>query len=206
MTTKAFRRTRRLRTLGFAGACAAGLTAGAGQAGIISSGIVDQDVPLGGDWLLDMNGDSTDEFRFNSVTGMAFATTMTSLNGLFLQDGAGIALRLADGTTIDASGTYSSTNDYSVLTTLSGGGDWDAPYPVTGYLGLSFAIGGGTHYGWVRITGTGHSAITVNEWAYEDLADTAIRAGDTGASVPVPGTALLIGAGLGIGAWRRRSR
>jgi hypothetical protein len=45
------------------------------------------------------------------------------------------------------------------------------------YLGLKFAIGGETHYGWARMTVT-RSAVTLTGYAYETVANKPIMAGE----------------------------
>lgn len=66
------------------------------------------------------------------------------------------------------------------------------PSDVTGYLGVRFAIGGQTHYGWVRIrveldtytaNGVGTnigsvSRLTILDYAYHNLPNTPLRVGD----------------------------
>ena len=79
---------------------------------------------------------------------------------------------------------------------------WDeSGVDVRGYVGLSVRVpeeGYATHYGWVDIS---YSSITaqwsVNGWAYEKLADTAIGAGAV-ESIPEPATAMLLAIGGGL--------
>ncbi|MCH8902928.1 MAG: T9SS type A sorting domain-containing protein [Bacteroidetes bacterium] len=66
-------------------------------------------------------------------------------------------------------------------------GNW--PGATDKYLGLKFDIGGQTHYGWARLTISATAiSFTIKDYAYEDIADTVILAGDTGAltSVSLP--------------------
>ena len=83
-----------------------------------------------------------------------------------------------------------------------------------GYLGVRIPTegqAGSYNYGWIRfnITASDQTSdlpivVTVRGWAYEELADTAIHAGDEG-GVPEPGSlGLLAGGILGLAAWRRR--
>jgi len=57
-----------------------------------------------------------------------------------------------------------------------------------GFVGVRFQIDGNTHYGWIAFEGTwdppGWSEGRIAGWAYEDVPDTAIAAGDQGAVVP----------------------
>ena len=55
----------------------------------------------------------------------------------------------------------------------------------SGYMGVRFGINGNTHYGWIAYEGTGYAEGKISGWAYEDVADTAIAAGDTG-TTPIP--------------------
>lgn len=52
------------------------------------------------------------------------------------------------------------------------------------YLGVKFAIGANTHYGWVRMTIPGNSeSITVKDFAYNATPNTPILAGATGVGI-----------------------
>ena len=59
-------------------------------------------------------------------------------------------------------------------------GDWDSN--STGFLGVKFAVGGGDHYGWIKVAtesnATGLLGLTISEWAYEDVSGGGILAGD----------------------------
>ena len=94
-------------------------------------------------------------------------------------------------------------------------GNWGNS-PPNRFLGVKFLIDGATHYGWVRLTLTGHhdSPIsgTITGYAYETVADKRILAGaleksanDEGATSQAPGLSLGV---LALGAdglplWRR---
>ncbi len=69
-----------------------------------------------------------------------------------------------------------------------------------GYFGLTFEIGGDTHYGWVDFS-EDTSTQTIYGWAYESDAGVGIRAG----AIPEPSSTALLGVCL-IGAWMRRRR
>jgi hypothetical protein len=59
-----------------------------------------------------------------------------------------------------------------------------------GFVGVRFQIDGNTHYGWIAFEGTwdppGWSEGRITGWAYEDVPDTAIAAGDQGPQPPIP--------------------
>ena len=74
-----------------------------------------------------------------------------------------------------------------------------------GYIGFRFDNGadnGDFHYGWVRATGDASGTVlTLNEWAYEDQANTPI----TAPAVPEPGSLALLAMGAGaLATYRRR--
>lgn len=75
---------------------------------------------------------------------------------------------------------------------------------IPGFLGFTFqpTSGGSTHYGWMQVTINNTGAGTIHDWAYDDVADTAIEAG----AVPEPGRALLLLAGLSAALLRRRHK
>lgn len=59
-----------------------------------------------------------------------------------------------------------------------------------GFVGVRFQIDGNTHYGWIAFEGTwdppGWQEGRITGWAYEDVPDTAIAAGDQGPQPPIP--------------------
>lgn len=72
----------------------------------------------------------------------------------------------------------------------------------TGYFGFSFDNGGGTQYGWGRVTmsGANHNSYVLEEFAYGDVGD-AITVGQ----VPEPGSLGLLALGaIGLTSWRKR--
>ncbi len=81
-----------------------------------------------------------------------------------------------------------------------------------GFLGVRFNISGNTHYGWIRVgisndAGGIPVALTVYDWAYNDVAGEGITAGQT---IPEPspaaGLALLAAGAAGVATWRRRKQ
>ena len=54
------------------------------------------------------------------------------------------------------------------------------------YLGLKFTIDGNTHYGWARVeVASDASWVKIKEYAYEDIPDLGIKAGEQDVSLPV---------------------
>lgn len=74
---------------------------------------------------------------------------------------------------------------------------------VDAFLGIEFEIDGGTHYGWIRISGSPNAvAGVIQEWAYESVPNRSILAG----AIPEPSSAVLIGISVcGFAMRRRRS-
>ena len=202
----AFSRKSSSRKLGLGAACVAGLVATSAQGAVISSGVVDIDVFEGSNLNIDVDGDTVDDYFFTAITqGKGGGTIVTiqpfdqSFPGtdLYAFDAGGNFDQLSANDAIDGSlnfvfspGDFTSSNQWSV-------GD-------RGFVGLSLEISGATHYGWIDVTHTTSSTVTVHQWAYEDVAGASISAGDTGAAVPATGTAGLF-AGL-LGAFFSRFR
>ncbi len=80
-------------------------------------------------------------------------------------------------------------------------GDWPGK---TGYLGLSFDPGDGTHYAWAKLTMPEDAGyLTIDGYAYETQIDTPIDAGQT----PLPSSLVLLASGaLGLLGFRRLQR
>jgi len=136
---------------------------------------------------IDFNGDNTEEynFRWDHFGGPDWFLHMT-FNGTNEMAGSGSSefyiTPLANGTTIANSLTY--------------GNDFPEPFIGSGnnsnfmglndrYVGCKFILGGITHYGWVRVNLDNNLNFIVKDYAYETTPDTAIDAGDIGATTSV---------------------
>jgi hypothetical protein len=110
---------------------------------------------------------------------------------------SGVAFNITDKILVNADGK-------------GGVGEW-RPAPIRGYAGVQFDIGGSNYYGWLDISVTDFRPLrstfsaTLHSYAYEDVADTAILAGNTG--VPEPSILFLFGiSGVAMTVVRRSSR
>ena len=84
---------------------------------------------------------------------------------------------------------------------------------TSGYVGFRFSMDHGStwQYGWANLTLLAYdNGVTINSWAYDTAANTAITVGDTG-SVPEPaetgaGLGLLALGAAGLRSWRKSRR
>lgn len=82
--------------------------------------------------------------------------------------------------------------------------------PGSNFIGFALDIAGGTHYGWAELI-IGSESLTINQWAYNDVANGSINVADfdNGGSNSVPeptGLALLAAGAAGIARVRRRQK
>ena len=120
------------------------------------------------------------------------------------------------GASIDAGSSYS-VSGFKPLADYSGpggtrvGGTFAAGTSFVGVI-LPTGIGSNVNYGWIRVTvpAATTSPLTIVDWAYQNTANTAILAGDTGQSssaVPETGSTALFSLGAaGLCLWRARKR
>jgi hypothetical protein len=156
---------------------------------------------------LDMNGDQIDDFKFevNTITGSStmyygllnftysgVAAGATGLNGSVvgyfstsqsmnavsaLSNGVGIEVQsfvpdgmLAGNVDVVFTGMYSGS-----YTNVGFGNFSDV---TDGYMGVSFDVGGNTHYGWIRLSiPMSSDVITIKDYAFNEMPGGAISAG-----------------------------
>jgi PEP-CTERM motif len=173
-------------------------------------------------WTRDMTGTATpydNNALFTAPLGTGLTVgVMGAVNG-----GFNYPSRLNAGAVIDGSAAFLTLGQVSTAQSVgwladghAGGpgysaSQWIAAPNNTGFLGVRFKIGANDHFAWVRITvgpqsttpGSQPRAITVHEWAYEDVAGAGIAAGS--GVVPEPTSLGLLALGsLGLARHRRR--
>ena len=154
-------------------------------------------------YSLDINDDTIGDFKFRHDQTELFFQPVVGNAGLSvfgyeydpITAGISIGLRMEE--------SYSWRNDerhllgYSIIDTpdgeavLVGGG---AFYDTNAFLGVSFQVADETHYGWIHLVHDNEAeapfdlSLTIQDWAWETEADTAIIAG----AIPEPFSALLV--------------
>ena len=173
-------------------------------------------------WTQDRTGTATN-FDNNALLTAPLGAGLT-LGAVGLAAGGYMyPARLAGGAVIDGSAGFVTLPQVTSGTTVGWLADGNANGPGypgsqftvvptnTGYVGLKFKIAGNDHFGWIRITvapqstvaGSSPRAITVHEWAYEDVPGQGLEAG--AGVIPEPTSLGLLALGsLGLAAHRRR--
>ncbi len=157
--------------------------------------------------FFDLNGDGMDDFGFRNYNGtMSLVPVLGSSATATTQGGYDRYRPISAGTMVsqllDTPLLWMNDEDYLVSYMMHdptgeviGIGPWLGV--DHGLLGLSFDIGGQTHYGWMRLTDVSETEFLVHDWAYETHPGFGIIAG----VVPEPGTMALFVCGLGALGW-----
>lgn len=190
----------------FIGAVAGTLvSAGSAQAAVVYRANLNLTIPAtAAGVFIDLNGNFAtgttaitgwDINIFGTGTTLAFAAPAGASNFLRLPGvTTGSAGSLPIVTTVDGSGSFGA----GPVVFGSAPGEW--ALNASNYFGFRFNIGSATHYGWGRMEiGANGGVRTLQELAYDDVADKSICAG----AVPGPGALALFGLA---GAMARRRR
>jgi hypothetical protein len=138
---------------------------------------------MGDSFAIDFDGDSTDDItvlQSNNGNYELVQALPAGGNGVIAASNAGYfyASNLAYGASISAgAGSFRSFGSF-----CAGVGYAGSQFCGTGegYIGVEFAVGGDTHYGWVRVDVADSSNFIVLDYAYESTPNMAIAAGDMG--------------------------
>lgn len=158
---------------------------------------------------LDVDGDGTTDFQIGITEGgdntAARALFLNAVDGAtngalgvdapyFTNEAVGSVSNLDANAEVGAAGAFFPTG---VLASIYGADN--TPYynfiSTEGIVGFRFTAGAGTtHYGWARLAVNDNSEqITVQEYAFESMANTAISAGDKGGNTATDPDALADG-------------
>ncbi|MBN9660297.1 MAG: PEP-CTERM sorting domain-containing protein [Acidobacteria bacterium] len=174
----------------------------------------------GSSFNLDLDGDLTTDFTFQSGAGDSATVFAAYVNF----PGGGVTGPLASGTPVNAATAFNTTSPYKLakgnVDQAGVVGDNGGVYAIAPnqYMGLTFDISGVAHYGWARLevygTGTpevngllaqGQLNVRVMEYAYETNSRATIAAGQTTSTVPEPSSLAMFALGAaGLAAMRRR--
>ena len=162
------------------------------------------------DYVLDLNGDGTDDISFvASWTDAGFymreGTRILGYNyglsgDLFASSNLGESHEIGiDGQVWDTGGYHSIVN----MIVSHGSIPSDPSYPNQYYIGLEITMDNQPHYGWLSIQAPDNpdNRALVSGWAYESTPNTAILAG----AIPEPSSVGLFAIGA-IGVWTLRKR
>lgn len=149
---------------------------------------------------LDLNADLTIDFTIN-VSNEDQTTAQGTFSGESISIAAGTsnavltnnttfkyATALVAGNLIQStSTTWDNTGGVLAVNGSATNGFLTVPfsnagnYPNAGdkYIAVKFVIGANTHYGWIRVSVVNSTSITIKDFAYEDVANQSIEAGQT---------------------------
>jgi hypothetical protein len=160
------------------------------SADIIYSGVVDKPLERNASLELDLNGDGTTDFTvLNLIVGReaVLAVEAPSNNTVVITPPDAAALNPFDE--VSANDQLGGGLRGMVAFAVSSSGYYFSGYNSSGpwanaqnkFLGLRFVFpDGSNHYGWARLSVGGFNAVaTLHDWAYEDIPEKPILAGDT---------------------------
>ena len=187
---------------------------GMAQAGITYSGVLNTTVTSPNTLSVDFDGGGNDALFTLTATDIRLES---SSSGWAYAADPGPVTRFDVASTIDSSLTYQSASDQLIYFSDP---DWKGNFGKShlgtpGYVGFRLDTGSGYKYGWAQVeangsgtTGSTSTSLILKDFAYENLLDTPIAAGDTGISaVPEPSSMALFALGAaGLAALRRRKQ
>lgn len=145
-------------------------------------------LPQDAEYFIDMNNDGINDFSItNNVNAGAnifdiiFSNLATGCDVVSTDAGGGIfnVTVLTNGTNVGAGSSFSGQAAPSqaflrseTYTSWSG--------QTNRFVGVTFTVGTNTYYGWIRISISATSVVTVVDWAYNNTNNATIAAGDVG--------------------------
>lgn len=132
----------------------------------------------------DFNSDGTIEFSFEDLNGVSTFFNANDVN--FVSSGSidsgygwDVMKFLSEGSTISNLSLFDAQGDAYINPMWANANDI---FPAgDSYIGTKFKIGTTTHYGWILISSTGGATgtITIKSYAYNNVPDASITAGQT---------------------------
>jgi MYXO-CTERM domain-containing protein len=162
------------------------------SAAVVSTGVINQNVPFGSPYTVNIGGQNAIRVSNSSCTSFFVAAHPgTGAGRMFARPGMAGGEALAVNAGQNVPGTLAAFNTFALLasSTTKGNSKWTGFLGNTKYLGFSFGTGPNIHYGWVQLNVTlsaPHTAytVTVVEAAYETIAGQPLAAGATSDVVP----------------------
>ncbi len=134
---------------------------------------------------VDLDSNASADLQFNmfyDCVGGSFQLHVTTQGTAKADDnGTATITKLALNSPINNTGTFNAVTPGAIYNP----GNWINTEP--GYIGVEFQISGNSHYGWVQVEMVSTSSATIIDWAYENVANTQVLAGQTsgGATPPI---------------------